>query len=451
MKVTIKTLVLGLLAACGGGPSGQAVDAPLVVDSVVVDAKPPPHSYVFFTDCATEACNAQKLYRFDPATNQVTAVAGDYQDVLARSLVVHHNKLYFDGRTAAAGDALWVYDPAAPTVAGQNPAQVVDLVPGVAGRSFDYLLSYNDALYFTSEGAARQLYRYDDTQPVSASNPLQLAMPLDANVDSGTPAGYNGKVYFEGRGADTGFELWVYDPTQPNVVDVNPHLVRDTQPGQSSLGPEQFAVVAGKLYFNGFGNEGHELWVYDSAAAPSGNNPRIVIDLFPGASDAYPAELTVVGNTLYFEAQSATVGREVWKYDPALATSASNPLVLDVAPGVAGSASGHFVASAGARVGFRGDGNNGLGSELWLLDSDQAIATGNPRQFDLAAGPPSSFPGDITGCLQTRFCFTTYNGTATLLNVFDPALPLSANNPIGLASPVGGAGDPSTFVTWTSE
>ncbi|HPH68416.1 MAG TPA: hypothetical protein PLF40_21815 [Kofleriaceae bacterium] len=202
---------------------------------------------------------------------------------------------------------------------------------------------------------------------MSAGNPLQLAMPFDASVDSGTPAGYNIKVYFEGRGADSGFELWVYDPTQPNVVDVNPHLVRDTQPGQSSLGPEQFTVVAGKLYFNGFGNEGHELWVYDSAVAPSANNPRLVIDLFPGASDAYPAELTVVGDALYFEAQSATVGREVWKYDPAVAPSANNPLPLDLTPGVNGSASGHFVSASGARIGFRADGNNGLGSELWLL------------------------------------------------------------------------------------
>src|SRR5690554_74373 len=64
----------------------------------------------------------------------------------------------------------------------------------------------------------------------------------------------------------------------------------------------------------------------------------LVDDINPGAGDAYPSQVTEVGNKVYFSADDGTNGNEVWVYDGTTTT------LIDVNPGANGSYPNHFKA-----------------------------------------------------------------------------------------------------------
>jgi ELWxxDGT repeat protein len=330
---------------------------------------------------------------------------------------------------------------------------VVDLMPGVDGSSPQSFVSAGGAIYFTARQPddTEQVYRYDDDQAVSATNPRRLDLPAGAATQQGAIVEYGGKIFFDGADSAHGLEWYVYDPGLPVVAGSNP-AVMDAIAGPECISPRQPFVFDGKLLFDGFANAtGHELWVYDNTAPVSATNPKLAVEMYPGSAGGYPQEFSVANGQLFFMADSAAAGREVWRFDPAVALSTTNPGPIDLRPGVAGIGSDLYVASAGSFVLFQGDSNNGKGTEPWILDAARPLGDSNPVQHDAIVGPLGAGARNSRACLGTKFCYSMYENDLAYTAILDPTRPFSATNPIKVASPGADRGDPEGFVTWNGQ
>jgi ELWxxDGT repeat protein len=124
-----------------------------------------------------------------------------------------------------------------------------------------------------------------------------------------------------------------------------------------------------------------------AAAVHSGGLISLVKDIDPTGSSS-PASLTTVGGTVYFSAQTAEAGTELWRSD---GTDANTVLVKDLNPGT-GSSSPTALTPFGSQLAFLADdGTNGL--SLWVTDGSDA---GTLR---LAAAAPLSLIAFVNGAL----------------------------------------------------
>lgn len=104
---------------------------------------------------------------------------------------------------------------------------------------------------------------------------------------------------------------------------------------------------------------GLELWIADASGV------RMLIDLAPGSLSSSPANLTVVGSSLYFSAYTAGTGNELWVTD---GTAAGTRLVADLNPGPLGSNLGQLFPWRGRLV-FSGQ------ATPWITDGTAAGTT----------------------------------------------------------------------------
>ncbi|MGN6476719.1 MAG: ELWxxDGT repeat protein, partial [Flavipsychrobacter sp.] len=190
-----------------------------------------------------------------------------------------------------------------------------------------------------SDGTTAGTHLIKDINPGSPNGLPGVTQPPPNTVVDGVasyydgPILYNNKVYFQGRsGSGTGAgELWVSDGTAAGT-----HYVPQTF--QDALGPSEFAVYNGKLYFqafkfdaNNFLYPNYELWCTDGTATGT----QLVKEIGPGPSwPGTPANLTVCYGKLYFSANDSVHGKELWSSD---GTVAGTNLVNDWNPGLKGS------------------------------------------------------------------------------------------------------------------
>jgi ELWxxDGT repeat protein len=294
------------------------------------------------------------------------------------------------------------------------------------------------------------VFRFNYSQPVGATNPAQLVLPAGTVCQERALVGYNNKVYFDAIDPANGIEWHVYDPAQAIAAGTNPSLI-NTLPGVDGVSPSNGFVFDNKLLFDGFTSAaGHELWIYDAALAVSATNPKLAVDIATGNAGSSPQEFSIAAGKLFFMAENEATGREVWRYDPTVAVSATNPASLDLRAGVAGIAADVNLATSGDYAMFQGDSNNGKGTEPWVLNAAQPISGTNPAEQDTIAGATGSGVRNTRSCLQNKFCYSSFIIDATYLNILDPLQPFSATNPIRIASLGVASGDPAAFVTWSS-
>jgi ELWxxDGT repeat protein len=228
--------------------------------------------------------------------------------------------------------------------------------------------------------AVALLVALSNLMPAAASDPAPELLQ-DINAGSGSGGHYDGaffneKYYFTANDGLNGYELWVYDGTNPASI------VQDIYPGSNSGFPYSFAVANGKLYFRADdGINGSELWVYD------GTNPAsMVTDIYAGVSGSYPSGLTAFNNKLYFQAYDGINGSELWVYD------GTNPasMVTDIYPGVNSGGPSYLVVFQDKLYFRASDPVNG--SELWVYDGV------NPASLaqDIYSGPSGSWPKYLT-------------------------------------------------------
>ncbi|MEO8361040.1 MAG: ELWxxDGT repeat protein [Vicinamibacteria bacterium] len=199
--------------------------------------------------------------------------------------------------------------------------------------------------------------------------PLQVLdiSPGVAPSDPRSMVVMGGVAYFAATDPSHGTELWRSDGTPAGTV-----LVSDIRPGADSsspgdlgasfpgVAPADLTVVGDQLFFiANDGVHGIELWVSDGT--PGGTH--LVLDLVPGASSSYPRSLTAVGDTLFFAGCTYDAGCELWRSD---GTESGTTLVKDIRAGSASSLPKNM-AVLGDLLIFAAD-NGLIGEELWKSD-----------------------------------------------------------------------------------
>ena len=252
-----------------------------------------------------------------------------------------------------------------------------------------------------------------------------LFQNINSGFNSSNPyfiATINSKSFFSANDGSHGLELWITDGTESGT-----QLVKDINAGSGagmlnyncqSSGPvvnssKNYGVLNNKLFFQGFTNNGEQLWISDgtttgttllkqidpSAAfngninfirnfTPAGNklffiavtnsalNSELWVtdgttsgtfltkDIYLGDTTSNPQNLTAFNTKIFFTANDGTHGNELWSSD---GTNIGTTMVSDINPGGSSSnPTGLFAFDD--KLFFLAD-NGSVGNELWVYNS----------------------------------------------------------------------------------
>ncbi len=417
-------------AAAGHGRTAQSLGAgapQLLVDfNAVVPSTGPGASIgdavvwngvMYFS--ATETASGNELWRSDGTAAGTWLVADINAGTSSSSpefLTVFDGELYFAATDGIHGVELWKTDGTGP-----GTVRLSDINAGSSSANPESLTPVGNTLFFTATngttasagGMGEELYKTDGT-------PGGTVLVKDVNPGTGNSSAANltavgNTLFFSASNGTTaasggvGTELWKSDGTEAGT-----EVVLDINPGTSSGSPNNFIALGNVLLFSatngttsGVGS-GRELWVSDGT--PAGT--QLLKDINVGTSSSSPTNMTLVGNTVFFDATNGTsaasggVGTELWKTD---GTAAGTMLVKDINAGTSGSSPSNFVA-LGNTLFFRattGTTGAGTGIELWKSDGTEA---GTVQVADINPGTSSSSPTNMTAA-GTRVFFTASDGT----------------------------------------
>ena len=329
------------------------------------------------------------------------------------------NKVLFVADDGVHGQELWISDG---TAAGTK--LVKDLLPPPPGPdplgmpvvygSIENLTLYKGAVYFTAPTLSyggTALWKTDGTE--KGTTLVQSFESIDK------PVVHAGKLYFAANSGEAGVELWQSDGTAKGTT-----LVADVSPDAPSSYPRELTSFKGRLYFTAFGADtGQELWSSDGTAKGTTlvKDINTVATLYPPLTmppaGSYPRSLTVVKDTLYFNADDGVNGKELWKTD---GTPAGTVMVkdivtaADVAAGLPSYLNGsdpmHLTAHDGQLYFVATDAK--YGQEIWKSDGTPAgtmlVKDINPKTMggvtpDQLKMPVGSYPSQLTSMGQTLY------------------------------------------------
>jgi ELWxxDGT repeat protein len=265
----------------------------------------------------------------------------------------------------------------------------------------------NGTVYFAADDgvSGRELWKSNGT---TAGTVLVKNIAGDATaVTSSNPReliNASGLLYFFADDEFNGPELWRSDGTTAGTQPVTNFLVNPAQLTSAggtlffvdngnqlyqsngvasttlitTLGSiQQLRVVGNRLYFRAnTAANGTELYEYDGATVR-------LIDIVPGSGSSNPSNLTAVGNTLFFTATTPNEGTELFRLN------AGVPEVFDIVPG-SGSSNPANLANVGGVLYFSATTPLG-GTELYLHDGAVLQA------IDIVPGSGSSSPSNFVG------------------------------------------------------
>ncbi len=323
-----------------GGPGGST---PLFLTNV--------NGTLYFY--ASDGISGQELWKSD-GTAAGTTLVKDIRPGIRDSQIFPpymtnvNGTLYFVATDGLTADELWKSDG---TAAGT--VLVKDIRLGATSSNPRNFVNVNNTLYFVADTAsnARELWRSDGTTAGTfevkdigigySSSPLNLT-----NV--------NGTLFFTAFDLEHGQELWKSDGTAAGTV-----LVKDIQVGSDDFSPVNLTNVNGTLYFSGNNSSGNSrtLWKSDGTAAGTVQVAAI------GSANNKLANLTNANGTLYFTSFDDATGEELWKSN---GTAAGTVLVEDILPGSFGAMPTKLTA-VGNQLYFSAQ-NAPNGRELWVVD-----------------------------------------------------------------------------------
>lgn len=230
----------------------------------------------------------------------------------------------------------------------------------------------------------------------------------------------NGTLFFSACNATDQYggaancELWKSNGTAAGTV-----FVKDIYPSAASSSIDWMTNVSGTLFFRAcdasgyYGNPANcELWRSDGTTTGT----ALVKDIYPGTDSngipfgSAPRALTNVNGMLYFSADDAANGRELWQSD---GTGPGTVLVQDINPGIAGSYPDWLTNLNGKLLFSANDGTHGI--ELWdpprvasQVTSDESSALspfgvrGRPRDSGVVSSTLSSLAAADVICSTTH-------------------------------------------------
>lgn len=278
-----------------------------------------------------------------------------------------------------------------------------------------YLINFNGTLYFSADSrntginsSGREVFKTDGT---SAGTVILKDIgqggpgnPTDLTV-------FNGALYFAVNDNIHGYELWKSDGTSAGTVMVKD--INTTEPGGSH--PANLTVVGNTLFFtadNGATNNGEELWKTDGTEAGT----VMVKDIKPGTSSSEPVDLFNFDGVLYFFAMSnipAIPTYQLWKSD---GTETGTALVGHAIFRGGGGSTSQLTNLNGTLYYYFGV--TGNGTELWTVNNSDGW---NHQAATINPGTGDANITEIT-VFNNQLYFAANNGTnGRELWKFDPA------------------------------
>ena len=361
---------------------------------------------------ANDGTNGAELWKSDGTaigTHMVKDINIGMSSSSTTELTVLGRTLYFVANDGITGRKLWKSD-------GTTDGTVVVQADGVNLASPSYLTVMGDTLYFSAGSSTNpMLWKSDGTSAGTVSVidldedgfPLNPQYPYDL-----TPVGNT--LYF-GANTFNETELWKSDGTSVGTImvkDIN--TVPDVHDPGSSV-PRNLTAFGNKLYFSASdGIHGAELWMSDGTV----DGTVLVKDINPGSDNGlFPTNpqtslpFTVLGNSLYFNANDGSNGYELWKSD---GTTAGTLLLNDINHGQNNSTPQDLIVFNSVIYFSAYDGTNGR--ELWRTDG---TTDGTFLLEDIGKIGGDSKPGQMVRVGEINY-FTTQPGNTENDNSFHP-------------------------------
>ncbi|HIF90627.1 MAG TPA: hypothetical protein EYQ58_03685, partial [Candidatus Poseidoniales archaeon] len=301
------------------------------------------------------------------------------------------------------------------------------------------LLDYNSNPANESEQLLDEL---DEQLFVGEQHDVSLVKDINAGTGDGqvryiTKMGNN--LYFQAEDTHAnGTELWKSDGTASGTImlkDICPQVNCDgnPRPGDTLGYNQEMTVIGNTLYFEASSTYcasspcTTELWKTDGTTSGT-----VMVKAFDQGQLKY---MTPVGNTLFFQADDSISGRELWKSD---GTESGTMMVKDINTEISDLGSSPYgLTPIGNTLFFTADdGINGQ-AQLWKSDGTE---TGTVQVLNL-----SVTSGAALKAIGDTLHFWGNNGTnGTEPWKYDTASPLSASNPIMVKDITSGSGSTSS-------
>jgi len=237
------------------------------------------------------------------------------------NLMVYAGKLYFTADDAVNGVQLWS------TTGSENGTEMVRLIgKGPRGANVGNLTVFNGKLYFTADDGIHGMELWSTTGSRDGTEMVQDLNEVKVNPEnkksnrtrSSNPANltvFQNKLYFAADDGIHGAELWSTTGDKNGiemVLDTNTEKDADDKDRKrtNSSNPSNLTVYAGKLYFTADDAvNGVQLW----STTGSENGTEMVRLIGKGPGGAKPAELIRFNAQLYFTANDGVHGIELWR------------------------------------------------------------------------------------------------------------------------------------------
>lgn len=283
---------------------------------------------------------------------------------------VLNNTIFFDaGSGLANGIEPWSCN----TITGATSLfQIIN--SGFNSSNPYFIATINNKSFFSANDGSHGLELWitdgtvSGTQLVKDINSGSGAGMLNYNCQSSgpvvnSPKNYgvlNDKLIFEGF-TNNGEQLWISDGTTAGTT-----LLKQIDPSAAFNGNinfiRNFTPAANKLFFIAVTNSAlnSELWVTDGTTSGT----FLTKDIYLGDTSSEPQNLTAFNNKIFFTANDGTHGTELWSSD---GTTIGTVMVSDINPGGSSSnPTGLFVFND--KLFFLAD-NGSVGNELWVYNS----------------------------------------------------------------------------------